>query len=68
MNQLEEAGYVYGEEAAVEQFRQRASSLLDSLFFTEEMIQEGLRIAEAEDQDYSELSNTVAELLTGGNQ
>ena len=66
--QLETAGYVYDEEAAVDQFRQRASMLLDALLFTEDMIREGLRIAEAEDQDYSELTNTVAELLTGGNQ
>ena len=71
---LEQNGFVYGEQAAVEQFRSRASAVLtDTLLLTGEEIAQGAALAAealADDYyhetDWSALRRLSAERLSGG--
>lgn len=66
-SELKEAGYIYGEEAAVEKLSEEAYSLLrDKLLLTDEEISEGMLIASQDESDYGQLCKISAQRLSGG--
>lgn len=66
---MEEAGYIFGEEETVTDYSARAKTILKDVFLlTDDEIQSGIEISKSEEPDYTELSDLSLERLTGGNE
>lgn len=64
---MEEAGYIFGEEEPVTDYSARAKTILKDVFLlTDDEIQSGIEISKTETPDYAELRDLSLERLNGG--